>query len=284
MQVERITVIGTGTMGNGIAGQSAISGFDVVLYDIDPVRTDSALETIRATYAKGLKRGKVTPEQIESAQGRLHKSSDLVDAVHGADLIIEAIPERMELKQGLFCEIEKNAHASAILATNTSSLSITEIASAIQKPERLVGMHFFNPVAASALVELVRGEYTDQGIMAEARRVAEVMGKQCIEVGDSPGFATSRLGIALGNEAMRMFQEGVASAADIDKAMMLGYKHPIGPLALTDLVGLDVRLAISEHLFNEIGSDTFRPPRILKQMVRAGRLGRKSGRGFYEYN
>ena len=284
MHVERITVIGTGTMGNGIAGQGAITGFDVVLYDIDPSRVDAALATIQKTYAKGLARGKVSSEQIEEATGRLQKSSNLAEAVSEADLIIEAIPEKMGLKQKLFSEVEKHAPASAILATNTSSLSITEIASVSEHPERMVGMHFFNPVAASALVELVRGEYTGATILAEARRVAEVMGKQCIEVGDSPGFATSRLGIALGNEARRMFQEGVASAEDIDKAMMLGYRHPIGPLALTDLVGLDVRLAISEHLYSEIGTDTFRPPRILKQMVRAGRLGRKSGRGFYEYS
>ena len=284
MQVNRIAVIGTGTMGNGIAGQAAISGFDVKIYDVNPPKAAQAIEAINRTYDKGLSRGKVTEGQVKSARERLDIGRSITDVVGDADLVVEAIPERMDLKQKLFKELEDSVGQQTIFATNTSSLSITEIAHAVSKPERVVGMHFFNPVAVMPLVELVKGEYTSSEVLDEVRRVAESMGKQCIEVIDSPGFATSRLGITLGNEAMRMFQEGVASAEDIDKAMVLGYRHPIGPLALTDLVGLDVRLAITEHLFQEIGSDTFRPPRILRQMVRAGRLGRKTGRGFYDYS
>ena len=189
----------------------------------------------------------------------------------------------MALKQTLFKTFESHARHDAILASNTSSLSIDEIASVVSDPSRVIGMHFFNPVAASKLVELVRGDKTSEEVVLASRLVAEQMGKECIVVKDSPGFATSRLGITLGNEAMRMFQEGVATAEDIDKAMVLGYKHPIGPLALTDLVGLDVRLAITEHLFEQFGTDTFKAPQVLRDKVAEGKLGKKSGEGFYIY-
>jgi 3-hydroxybutyryl-CoA dehydrogenase len=203
--------------------------------------------------------------------------------VAGADLIVEAVPEKMELKRELFARVEAAAPAHALLGSNTSSLSITEIAAATKSPQRVVGLHFFNPVAVMPLLEIVRGEHTSAETLAAVRAFGERIEKTCIVVRDSPGFATSRLGIALGNEAMRMYEEGVASAEDIDKAMVLGYRHPIGPLALTDLVGLDVRLAISEHLHRELGTDTFRPPQILRRMVRAGKLGKKTGEGFYKY-
>ncbi|MEZ4435127.1 MAG: 3-hydroxyacyl-CoA dehydrogenase family protein [bacterium] len=284
MKVERIAVIGTGTMGNGIAGQAALCGFSVAMYDVDPARTVAAAAQIRQTWKTGVDRGKVQPAAAEAAAERLGTTGDLGRALADAELVIEAVPEKMALKTELFRQFEAQAPAAAVFASNTSSLSLTEIAAATASPGRVVGMHFFNPVAIMPLVELVRGEHTTDDTLATARAVAEQMGKQCIVVRDSPGFATSRLGIALGNEAMRMFEEGVASAEDIDRAMVLGYRHPIGPLALTDLVGLDVRLAITEHLHREIGSDTFRPPRILRQMVRAGRLGRKVGRGFYTYD
>lgn len=284
MKVERIAVIGTGTMGNGIAGQAALSGLSVAMYDVDPARTAAAAAQIRQTWKTGVDRGKVAAAAAEAAAERLATTGDLDRALADADLVIEAVPEKMALKTELFRQFEAHAPPAAVLASNTSSLSLTEIAAATASPGRVVGMHFFNPVAIMPLVELVRGEHTTDDTLATARAVAEQMGKQCIVVRDSPGFATSRLGIALGNEAMRMFEEGVASAEDIDRAMVLGYRHPIGPLALTDLVGLDVRLAITEHLHREIGSDTFRPPRILRQMVRAGRLGRKVGRGFYTYD
>ena len=284
MHVQRITVIGTGTMGNGIAGQAALTGFDVVLYDIDAERVSAAMTQIEKTYEKGIAREKITVEAAAAGRARLSQSAELISAVKNADLVIEAVPERMSLKQEIFSTLERETQAHTILATNTSSLSISEIASATGCADRVIGMHFFNPVAAMKLVELVRGAETSDAVLAEARRVSEQMGKQCITVKDSPGFATSRLGICLGNEAMRMFEEGVASAADIDTAMTLGYRHPIGPLALTDLVGLDVRLAISEHLHRELGTDTFKPPEILRKMVAEGKLGRKSGEGFYTYS
>jgi len=284
MKVQRITVVGAGTMGNGIAGQAALCGYDVILNDLDDARIDAGFEAIRRTWKKGVSRGKVSQSAVDSADARLGRNTSIEESVADADLIIEAVPENMALKKTLFARFEKAAPNHAIFGSNTSSLSITEIASSVEKPERVIGTHFFNPVAVMKLLELVRGEYTSDETLATLEKVSETLGKEAIVVNDAPGFATSRLGIALGNEAMRMFEEGVASAADIDKAMVLGYRHPIGPLALTDLVGLDVRLAISEHLYREIGTDTFRPPRILRKMVRAGKLGRKSGRGFYEYD
>ena len=251
MDIQTITVVGTGTMGNGIAGQAAISGFEVVIHDINELRIKAAFDQIEKTYAKGIAKGKVSETDAEAAMNRLKSASVIEEAVTGADLIIEAVPEDMELKKKLFRVFEGAAPNHAIIASNTSSLSITEIASSITIPSRVLGMHFFNPVAVMKLVELVKGEYTSDEVMAAARKVAEKMGKTCIEVNDFPGFATSRLGIALGNEAMRMVEEGVASAQDIDTAMTLGYKTH-WTTALTDLVGLDVRLAISEHLHREL--------------------------------
>jgi 3-hydroxybutyryl-CoA dehydrogenase len=283
MEINKITVIGAGTMGHGIAGQAALSGFHVVLNDVDDSRTHAGLAAIRKVWAQGVAKGKVAPEAVAAAEARLFATADLEQAVGDADLVIEAVPEIMELKRAIFGRAHRAAPAGALLASNTSSLSLTEIAGATGRPAQVIGMHFFNPVAVMPLLELVRGEQTIETTVESARAVGARLGKETIVVQDSPGFATSRLGIALGNEAMRMFEEGVASAEDIDKAMTLGYRHPIGPLALTDLVGLDVRLAITEHLFRELGTDTFRAPRILKRLVRAGHLGRKTGRGFYTY-
>ena len=234
MTINSVTVVGTGTMGNGIAGQAALSGYDVVLFDIDQDKTQEALAKIKRTYQKGVDKGKVDAAAVALAVKRIETSTQLEDAVSNAGLIIEAVPEQMKLKRELFAAFEQHGRDDVLMATNTSSLSITEIASSVNAPERVVGMHFFNPVAIMPLVELVRGEFTSEQTLKIVRDVAESMGKQCIEVNDSPGFATSRLGIALGNEAMRMFEEGVASAEDIDKAMVLGYRHPIGPLALTE--------------------------------------------------
>ncbi len=284
MDVQAITVLGAGTMGHGIAGQAARCGFQVRLYDIDDTRVEAGLAAIGRVYAKGVSRGKVTDAEVEAAWGRLQGTARLDEALAEADLVVEATPEDMALKRRIFADLDERAPARALLATNTSSLSITEIASATSNPGRVLGMHFFNPVAVMPLLELVRGEYTTEEALTAARAIGDRLQKTCIVVNDSPGFATSRLGIALGNEAMRMLEEGVAEAADIDQAMVLGYRHPIGPLALSDLVGLDVRLAITEHLHHEIGTDTFRPPRILRRMVRAGRLGKKVGRGFYDYD
>ena len=282
-EIRRVVVIGAGTMGHGIAGQAARFGYDVVLNDIDDARVQKGLSAIEAVYRAGVDKGKLAAADAEAARGRLRGASDLEAAVAGADLVVEAVPESMDLKRALFARVEAAAPATALLGTNTSSLSVTEIAAAVKAPERVVGLHFFNPVAVMPLLEIVRGEYTSDAAIEAARAFGARIEKTCIVVRDSPGFATSRLGIALGNEAMRMFEEGVASAEDIDRAMVLGYRHPIGPLALTDLVGLDVRLAITEHLHRELGTDTFKAPKVLRRMVRAGKLGKKSGQGFYTY-
>jgi 3-hydroxybutyryl-CoA dehydrogenase len=282
-EIRRVVVIGAGTMGHGIAGQAARFGYDVVLNDIDDARVQKGLSAIEAVYRAGVDKGKLAAADADAARGRLRGASDLEAAVASADLVVEAVPENMELKRALFARVEAAAPATALLGTNTSSLSVTEIAAAVKAPERVVGLHFFNPVAVMPLLEIVRGEYTSDAALEAARAFGARIEKTCIVVRDSPGFATSRLGIALGNEAMRMFEEGVASAEDIDRAMVLGYRHPIGPLALTDLVGLDVRLAITEHLHRELGTDTFKAPKVLRRMVRAGKLGKKSGQGFYTY-
>jgi 3-hydroxybutyryl-CoA dehydrogenase len=283
MNIQRITVIGAGTMGHGIAAQAARCGFTVVLNDVTPERIEAGLAGVRHVYGQGLAKGKLTEEQVATAEKALRGEADVERAVAEADLVIEAIPEDLALKRQLFARLDAATSGHTLLASNTSSLSITEIAAATKHPDRVVGLHFFNPVAVMQLLEIVRGESTSEHTLAAAQHLAERLEKTAIVVSDSPGFATSRLGIALGNEAARMLEEGVASAADIDRAMTLGYRHPIGPLALGDLVGLDVRLAITEHLYREIGTDTFRPPRILKRLVRAGKLGRKTGEGFYKY-
>jgi 3-hydroxybutyryl-CoA dehydrogenase len=282
--VRRVTVIGAGTMGHGIAGQAALCGFEVRLFDPSDAALEGGLAKIAESYAKGVERGKLSAEAREGALSRLSAArGGAGSASAGADLVIEAIPERLELKRALLSEVAPAVSARALLASNTSSLSISALAEGVAHPERVIGMHFFNPVAIMPLLELVRGERTSDEVVARARALGEALQKTCIVVKDSPGFATSRLGIALGNEAMRMFEEGVASAEDIDRAMVLGYKHPIGPLALTDLVGLDVRLSISEHLHRELGADTFQPPQVLRDKVARGELGKKVGRGFYTY-
>lgn len=282
-EIGTIAVMGAGTMGHGIAGHAARYGVRVVLNDVDEGRVEQGLAALRKVLRTAVEKGKLAADEADAAIARVRGETDVEAAVREADLVVEAVPERMELKRELFARVERAAPAHALLATNTSSLSITEIAAATKTPQRVVGLHFFNPVAVMPLLEIVRGEHTSEDTLVAARAFGERIEKTCIVVRDSPGFATSRLGIALGNEAMRMFEEGVASAEDIDKAMVLGYRHPIGPLALTDLVGLDVRLAISEHLHRELGTDTFRPPQILRRMVRAGKLGKKSGQGFYKY-
>ena len=281
---QHVTVIGAGTMGHGIAAQAARCGLSVHLFDPQPEALSRGLEQVHSLYQKALSREKMTAEEVEQALARLEGSSEsLAVALEGADLVIEAVPERLELKRAIFAEVEPLVSSACLLASNTSSLSISSIAEGLEHPARFLGMHFFNPVMIMTLLEVVRGEHTSDESVTRALSLGERLLKTCITVQDSPGFATSRLGIALGNEAMRMFEEGVASAKDIDTAMTLGYKHPIGPLALTDLVGLDVRLSISEHLYKELGTDTFKPPQILREKVARGELGKKVGRGFYTY-
>jgi 3-hydroxybutyryl-CoA dehydrogenase len=282
-EIKSVTVVGAGTMGHGIAQVAAAAGAEVRLHDVSDEAIGKGLDAIRANLDKGVEKGKVTAEQREATLSRISAAPDLAIAAAESDLIVEAVPESIDLKRELFESADRAAPPHALLASNTSSLPITAIAAATQRPERVVGMHFFNPVHLMALLEVVRAERTADETVQAAVGFGRRLGKEPIVVTDSPGFASSRLGLVLGLEAMRMVEQGVASPEDVDKAMTLGYRHPMGPLRLTDLVGLDVRLAIAEHLHRELKSDAFRPPEILKRMVAGGRLGRKSGRGFYEW-
>ncbi|MDE2782977.1 MAG: 3-hydroxyacyl-CoA dehydrogenase family protein [Gemmatimonadota bacterium] len=279
-----MAVIGAGTMGRGIAQVAAMAGHEAVLCDVDAGQLEGALAGIRATLDKGVRLGKVADAARDGALARLSGTGKLLEAVEGAGMVIEAVPEVMELKKRLFAEVEPAVGDRTILATNTSSLSINEMGAGLREPGRFLGLHFFNPVHIMALVEIVRGEHTNLRALNTASWFALGLGKEPIVVTDSPGFASSRLGIVLGLEAIRMVEARVASPEDIDKAMMLGYHHPMGPLRLTDLVGLDVRLGIARYLHESLGSEAFRPPALLERMVAEGRLGKKSGRGFYDWD
>jgi 3-hydroxybutyryl-CoA dehydrogenase len=281
--LKRIAVIGAGTMGHGIAQVAATAGFTAKLTDTETAALPAAIDRIRDNLEGGVARGKITAEDAQEAKQRIELASDLVDAVTDADVVIEAVVEDLEVKRQLFRSVDAIAPDNAILATNTSALSVAEIAAATERPERVLGMHFFNPVHIMKLVELISHEHTGDDVLATAREVAVRMGKTPITVRDFPGFASSRLGVVLGLEAMRMLERGVAGAEDIDKAMTLGYGHPMGPLRLSDLVGLDVRLAIAEHLHRELGDAHYEPPAILREKVRNGDLGKKTGKGFYEW-
>ena len=281
---RRVAVIGAGTMGHGIAYVALAAGCDVALADADRDVLLSAHGRIAAAFDTAVAKGKLSAGDRDAGLARLTTHPALETAARGAELVIEAVPERIELKRSLFAAASAAAPASAVLASNTSSLSISAIAAGVPRPERVVGMHFFNPVPAMRLVEIVRGAATSDLTVETARAFAESLGKTPIVVQDAPGFATSRLGIALGLEAVRMLEEGVASAADIDRAMELGYNHPVGPLRLGDIVGLDVRLAIADHLHTALGSETFRAPALLRRLVAEGKLGRKSGEGFYRWD
>jgi len=276
----RVTVLGAGTMGAGIAQAAASAGHGVALRDVEESYVEDGIARIDDTLSEGVERGKVEPAEREAALDRITGTTDLATATEGADLAIEAVPEDADLKKEVLGEAETHAGADAVLASNTSALSVTELASALDRPERLLGLHFFNPVHLMGLVEVVVAERTDDATLAVARGFVESLDKTAVEVRDSPGFASSRLGVALGSEAIRMYESGVASAADVDAAMELGYNHPMGPLKLTDVVGLDVRLDVLEYLREELG-ERFRPPQALKRKVRAGKLGRKTGEGFY---
>jgi 3-hydroxybutyryl-CoA dehydrogenase len=278
--IKTAAVLGAGTMGHGIAQVLAMAGIETRLFDVAPEAVEAGLAKIQANLDKGVARGKVEEEARAQALAALTGASELSAAVEGAQVVIEAAPERMDLKQSIFSDLSEFSAPDALLATNTSSLSITEIGQVCSQPERVVGMHFFNPVHIMKLVEVVRtGASSDEAVTC-AMELARRMGKEPIDVADAPGFASSRLGIAIGMEAIRMVESGVASAEDIDKAMTLGYGFPMGPLRLTDLVGLDVRLSIAEYLASTLG-DRFTPPALLREMVESGRLGQKSGEGFY---
>ena len=281
--IRTVAVLGAGTMGRGIAHVSAVAGYTTFLYDPLPGVLDKAQASIHKNLGKGVELGKVAPEVAERAQARLQLASELPAAVAVADLVIEAVPEDMALNASTFQEVAKAAPEHALFASNTSALSITEMAAASGRPRRFAGMHFFNPVHVMKLLELVRGLETSEETLAALREVGVRMGKEVVVVREAPGFVTSRINALIGNEAFRMLEEGVASAEDIDKALKLGLNHPMGPFEMVDLVGLDVRLSILEFLHKSLG-EAFRPNNLLIQHVRAGRLGRKVGRGVYEYD
>ena len=281
--VTTVAVIGAGTMGHGIAQVAAQAGCAVRLADALPGAAASGVARVRKNLEGAVERGKATPAERDAALARI-VAVDAVDAsARGADLIVEAVPEDLELKRALFARLDAVAPERALLATNTSSLSVAAIAAATARPARVLGMHFFNPVHLMKLVEVVAHAGTAPAAVETAVTLARRFGKEPIVVRDSPGFASSRLGVALGLEAMRMLEEGVASAEDIDRAMTLGYNHPMGPLRLTDVVGLDVRLAIARYLHRTLGEARFTPPAILERLVGEGKLGKKTGEGFFEW-
>jgi 3-hydroxybutyryl-CoA dehydrogenase len=279
---KRALVLGTGTMGQGIAQVVAAAGLETRLYDSDKARVTAAIASIQSLTEKSVQKGKLTADARGALLERLRPVDDLRAGAADIDVCIEAIPENMELKVSVLGEIVKLALPTSLIASNTSSLSITEIGARIGAAPRTVGMHFFNPVPVMELCEVVRGLRSGDDAISDACDLAKRLSKTSIVVSDTPGFATSRLGVAIGCEAIRMVEAGVASVEDIDRAMELGYRHPMGPLKLGDLVGLDVRLSILEHLHKEVG-EQFRPPSLLRQMVRAGKLGKKSGEGFYKW-
>jgi 3-hydroxybutyryl-CoA dehydrogenase len=282
MAIERITVLGAGTMGHGIAHASLTAGFETTLFDTSSDALVRAKAAIDAIVAKSVELGKTSDAEARVLKSRLRTSDHLAQAVAHADLVIEAAPEQIDLKLRLLRDVEKHVPARAVIASNTSALSLTEMAAVLAHPARLGGMHFFNPVHKMKLVEVVRALETSAETLQTIEEVARRMGKETVVVRESPGFITSRINAMIGNEAFYMLQEGVASARDIDKALKLGLNHPMGPFELVDLVGLDTRLSVLEFLHQSLG-EKFRPCQLLVQHVRAGRLGRKVGRGVYEY-
>jgi 3-hydroxybutyryl-CoA dehydrogenase len=284
MEIRTVAIIGAGTMGAGIAQMCSQTGWKTNLFDAFPEGLEKGMATIDAFWDKGIARGKTTPEQKLEWSANLHAISDMEEAVSQADLVIEAVPEIVSLKHGIFAQLGQMAPEHCILATNTSGLSISDIAEASGRGDKVIGMHFFNPVPLMKLLELIRADTTSDETAAIAESVGAAMGKTTIMVNDIAGFATSRLGVVLGNEAIRMLAEGVASASDIDTAMVLGYRHPMGPLELTDLVGLDVRQHILNNLAEVHGDEKYRPHPLLNALVAEGSLGKKSGKGLYDWS
>ncbi len=282
MHVKSILVVGAGLMGRGIAYASAVGGFRTSLFDVSEKALDKALATVQRDLEEGVNRGKVMADEARAAQERLLPATDLKAAAAEADFVIEAVPERLELKLGIFAELDETCRPDVVLATNTSALSVGEIAAATRRPQRVLGMHFFNPVPKMKLVEIVKALETGDEAVEVTAEVARRMGKEVVRVKESPGFVTSRINAMIGNEAFFMLQEGLASAEDIDKALKLGLNHPMGPFEMVDLVGLDTRLSVLEFLHASLG-EKYRPAPLLVQYVKAGRLGRKVGRGVYDY-
>jgi len=280
--IRQIAVLGAGTMGHGIAHAAAAAGYTTRLYDVSDAALAKARGQVEGVFRKAVELGRATAADADAGMARLSTTSDIRAALEGADLVIEAAPEKIDLKISLMAEIDRHAPAHAIVATNTSALSITEMAGASAHPARVAGMHFFNPVHRMKLVEIVRALESSEAALETVETVAKQMGKETVLVRESPGFITTRVNASIGNEAFYMLMEGVASARDIDKALKLGLNHPMGPFELVDLVGLDTRLSILEYLHKSMG-EKYRPCPLLAQYVKAGRLGRKVGRGVYDY-
>jgi 3-hydroxybutyryl-CoA dehydrogenase len=280
--IRIITVLGAGTMGHGIAHAAAVSGYETRLYDPSEAALTRSRGQVENILKKAVDLGKATTADADAALGRVSTTSDIATALGGSDFVIEAAPERIDIKLHLMADIDRHAPADSVIATNTSALSITEMAGSIRTPGRVAGMHFFNPVHKMKLIEIVRALDSSEETLRVIEAVSRKMGKETVLVRESPGFITTRVNASIGNEAFYMLMEGVASPRDIDKALKLGLNHPMGPFELVDLVGLDTRLSILEYLHRSMG-EKYRPCPLLVQYVRAGRLGRKVGRGVYEY-
>ena len=280
--IQRVAVLGAGTMGHGIACAAIAGGYDTRLFDVGASSLEAGLRSIERIVATSVDLGKATTSDARALLARLSTTPDVARALEGVDFVIEAAPEQVEVKLALFADIERLASASAVVTSNTSALSITELAGSMQNPARVAGMHFFNPVHKMKLVEIVQALESSQDTLSAVEQVARRMGKETVLVRESPGFITTRVNASIGNEAFFMLMEGVASARDIDKALKLGLNHPMGPFELVDLVGLDTRLSILEYLHRSMG-EKYRPCPLLVQYVKAGRLGRKTGKGVYDY-